>query len=425
MIRRLAALLLLAAGPAAAQIVTVRAGHLLDPASGRVVDDATIVIREGRIASVGPWRAALGPVIDWSCCWVLPGLVDMHTHIADGFVQDADPASALKRSEAELADAGAAAALATLRAGFTSTRDVGVYRGLSDVALKRRIDSGAIPGPRLWVAGAYVTRPGGGGAVTGAPAGTVIPPIFRLGEVRGPAQARAAVRRLIQCGADHIKLIATGAVLAIGSEPGGLELTPAEMRAACEEARRLGKFCIAHAHGAAGIKAAIRAGARSIEHASLIDDDGIALAKARGVWLGMDIYNGDWIDSVGRAEGWPAEYLAKNETTTLAQRQGFERAVKAGVRLSFGTDAGVFPHGQNARQFAYMVRWGMTPLAAIRAATVEAGALLGVPDKVGCVAAGCFGDLIAVAGDPRADITVLERVRGVIKGGETVDDTSG
>ncbi len=425
MIRVLLALLLapalLLAGPAAAATVHVRAGWLLDPASGEVTRDALLTIVDGRIAAIGQGAPPAGAtVIDWRRFHVLPGLIDMHSHVADGFAQDADPASALRRSPAETAFAARAAARATLRAGFTSVRDLGVYRGLSDVALRRAIDAGDAIGPRMTVAGAYITRPGGGGAVTGAAPGTEIPEIFRLGEVRGPEDAAAKVNALIDGGADVIKLIATGAVLAIGSEPGALELTPDEMQAACDAARARGKFCVAHAHGADGIRAAIRAGARSIEHASLIDDDGIALAKARGVWLDMDIYDGDWIDSVGTRQGWPAEYLRKNRETTLAQRLGFRKAVRAGVKLAYGTDSGVYPHGRNARQFAYMVRWGMTPLQAIRSATVVAADLLGKSGEVGCVAVGCFGDLVAVARDPRRDVRVLEDVAGVIKGGVVV-----
>ncbi len=419
---RLAVTLPLLAGPATAATLHIRAGHLIDPASGRVSDDQRVTIVDGRITSVTPWAppGAGTAVVDWSQRWVLPGLIDMHTHVGDGFPGDSDPAAALKHGEGETAFKAVEAARLTLQAGFTSVRDVGVYRGLSDVALRDAIASGWVIGPRLWVAGAYITRPGGGGAVTGAPAGTVIPEIFRLGEVRGAADARARTRYLIEQGADFIKLIATGAVLAIGSVPGELELTPEEMQASCDEARRLGRYCIAHAHGAAGIKAAMRAGARSIEHASLIDDEGIAMARERGVWLDMDIYDGDWINEVGSREGWPAEYLRKNVETTEAQRQAFAKAVEAGVKLSFGTDSGVYPHGLNARQFAYMVRYGMTPLQAVQAATTVAADLLGETGKVGCVAVGCFGDLVAVDRDPLQDVRALERVSGVIKGGTVV-----
>jgi imidazolonepropionase-like amidohydrolase len=412
---------LLAATGARAEVVYVHAGRLVDPEKGVVESDRLIKVVDGRVAAVTAWAPpADGRVIDWSGYTVLPGLIDMHTHVADGFAEGNDPTEPLKHSAAETVLKGAATARVMLDAGFTSVRDVGVYRGLNDVALKNAIAAGWVEGPRMTVAGAYITVPGGGGAVTGASPDVAIPSDFRLGEVRSPDEARERVRYLFQHGADFIKLIATGAVLAIGSEPGQLELTEAEMKAACDEAVLHGSYCIAHAHGAAGVKAAIRAGARSIEHASLIDDEGIALAKAKGVWLDMDIYDGDWIDEVGTKEGWPAEYLRKNRDTTELQREGFRKAVKAGVKLSFGTDAGVYPHGLGARQFAYMVRWGMTPMQAIQSATTTAAALLRASADVGALSPGHYGDMIALAGDPLADVGVLTRVEGVIKGGKLV-----
>ena len=417
-----AAGLALAATAAVADTLRVHAGRLIDPARGTVARDRLITVVDGRVASITAWRGrpGAGRFVDWSRYTVLPGLIDMHTHIADGYGATDDPAEALKHDADDLFAKGSEAAKATLAAGFTTVRDVGAYRGLSDVRLRDAIAAGRVSGPRMFVAGGYITIPGGGGAVTGARSGVVIGPEFTIGYVRNAAEARARVDYLIGHGADFIKLIATGAVLAIGSEPGALELTPAEMQAACDEAKRLGKYCIAHAHGAAGVIAAIDAGARSIEHASLIDDRGIALAKAKRVWLDMDIYDGDWIESEGTAKGWPAEYLRKNRETTDEQRTGFAKAVKAGVKLSFGTDAGVYPHGLNARQFAYMVRYGMTPLEAIRSATVVAAELLGRSGDVGSLAPGHFGDMLAVAGDPLKDVTVLERVKGVIKAGVVV-----
>src|SRR5688500_14002280 len=262
----------------------------------------------------------------------------------------------------------------------------------------------------MFVAGAYITIPGGGGSLSGSVPGAPVPAAFRVGEIRTADEARKRVRHLLDHGADFIKLIATGAVLAMGSEPGALELTPAQMKAACDEARRRRSYCIAHAHGAAGIRAAIRAGARTIEHASFLDSQGIALAKAHGVWLDMDIFNGDWIEEFGTREGWPAEYLRKNRETTDIQRKGFAAAVKAGARMSFGTDAGVYPYGLGARQFAYMVRFGMTPLQAIRSATSEAAAALGKAGELGSLAPGAFGDLVAVTGDPIRDVAALERI---------------
>ncbi len=423
-----AALMSLLATSAAAETVQLHAGHLIDPGTGSVTHDRELVITDGKIVSDEPWRGARadGKLIDWSGKWVLPGLIDLHTHVADGYGQTDDPAEALKYSAAETALKGAETARITLHAGFTTVRDVGVYRGLSDVALRNAIDAGEVDGPRMLVAGGYITIPGGGGAVTGAKPGTVIGPEFRIGEARTPEEARERVRAMIGGGADFIKLIATGAVLAIGSEPGALELTPDMMKAACDQARALGKYCIAHAHGAEGTKAAIEAGARTIEHASLIDDEGLRMAKERGVWLVMDIYDGDWIDEVGTRDKWPEEYLRKNRETTDLQREGFTKAVKLGVPLTYGTDAGVYPHGLNARQFSYMVRYGMTPMQALASATSEAAKALG-RDELGSVQPGHVADLVAVGSNPLEDITVLQCINGVVQGGKLVhrDDAAG
>jgi len=416
-----AAVFTLMASSANAETVQLRAGHLIDPGSGKVTHDRLLTLKDGKIVRDQPLKEAkrAGRLIDWSGKWVLPGLIDLHTHVADGYGQSDDPAEPLKHSEGATVLKGAEMARITLHSGFTTVRDVGVYRGLTDVSLRNAIAAGEVEGPRMIVAGGYITIPGGGGAVTGAKPGTVIGPEFRIGEVRGPDEARARVKAIIDGGADFIKLIATGAVLAVGSEPGALELTPEEMRAACDQAKSMGKYCIAHAHGAEGIKAAIRAGARTIEHASLIDDEGLRLAKDRGVWLDMDIYDGDWIDEVGTRDHWPAEYLQKNRDTTDFQRQGFAKAVKLGVPLTFGTDAGVYPHGYNARQFDYMVRYGMAPMQALASATSEAAKALG-RSELGSVTPGHVADFVAVDRDPLKDITVLQCVAGVVQGGRLV-----
>jgi imidazolonepropionase-like amidohydrolase len=419
----LAGAVLLLATAAAAQTVDVHAGRVIDPAQAMVMTDQRIRDVDGKIAAVSPWRDADGAAaVDWSRYTVLPGLIDLHTHLADGAIDegDADPAGPLKRSEARTILKGAKAASIELRSGFTTVRDVGVYRGLTDIALRDAINAGEVEGPRMFVAGGYITTPGGGGEIDALAPDVPVPEAFRMGEVHNPSEARDRARYFLDHGADFIKLIATGAVLAIGSEPGALELSPEEMKAACDEAKLRGSYCIAHAHGAEGIKAAIRAGARTIEHASYLDAEGIALAKKNGVWLDMDIYNGDWINEVGTKQGWPAEYLRKNLETTDVQRRGFAAAVKAGAKMTFGTDAGVYPYGLGARQFAYMVRYGMSPMQAIQAATSEAARALGKEGEVGAVSAGAYGDLVAVSGDPLSDIRTLEQVAGVMKEGRLV-----
>lgn len=400
---------------------TVHAGHVVDVETGKVLADQAIGIEDGRIVSISAWNAAAanGRVIDWSAHTVVPGLMDMHTHIADEGPY-ADPATPLKSSPARDALIGAKNARVTLQAGFTTVRDVGVYRGLADVVLRDAINAGLVPGPRMYVAGAYITVDGGGGEITGLPAGTVVPPGFRLGVSNNEGEIRKHVNYLLDQGADFIKIIATGAVLTAGTEPGESEYTEAEIRAAVEEAAKRGTFVAAHAHGAEGIKRAVRAGVRSIEHGSLMDDEAIALMKQHGTWLDADIYNGDYIDSVGRADGWSQEILRKNLQTTDAQREGFRKAVKAGVKLSFGTDSGVYPHGDNARQFAYMVKYGMTPLQALQSATIVSAQLLGKEKEIGSIAVGKSADLVAVGCDPLQDIECLRKVRGVVKDGRPV-----
>lgn len=415
------ALALLATGTEA-RTVHVHAGRLIDPEQGRVVIDQRIDVVDGRVTAVRAWTPPEGDgtVVDWSAFTVLPGLIDSHTHIADGHEFGSDPTLPVRHSAAHTVLKGARQARVTLEAGFTTVRDVGVYRALTDVALRDAIADGDVPGPRMVVAGGYLTVPGGGGAVTGLAPDVPLPPDMTVGYVRSVDDARAVADHLLSHGADFLKLIATGAVLALGSTPGALELTPEQMKAACDRAAERGSYCIAHAHGAAGIKAAIRAGARSIEHASLADDGALALAKAAGVWLDMDVYNGTWFEDVGRKEGWPEEYLRKGRETTDTQRAVFSKAVRMGVKLSYGTDAGVYPHGLNARQFAYMVRGGMTPIQAIQSATTVAAALLRRSDEVGALSPGHWGDMIAVPGDPLADVRALETVAHVMKGGELV-----
>lgn len=416
--------LLLAATPAPifAKTLYVETGRLLDVRAGKVLTGQCIVITYDRINAVEPCGSTPEGAerLDWSAYTVLPGLIDLHTHLADAG-QSADLALPLKTSPAATALIGAHNARLTLEAGFTTVRDVGTYRGLTDVTLRDAINAGHVPGPRMFVAGAYITIPKGGGELNGVVPNEQLPADMRLGVSSTAEEAATNTGFLIDEGADFIKTIATGAVLAIGTEPGEPEMTEEQLRAVVDTAKAKGKFVTAHAHGAIGIKNAIRAGVRSIEHASLIDDEALAMAKASGTWLVMDIYNGDYIDDIGTKEKWPGEYLRKNRETTDVQRAGFTKAVKMGVKLAYGTDSGVYPHGGNAKQFAYMVRYGMTPMQAIQSATVRAAELLGKEEELGCIAPGRFADLVAVKGDPLADVRVLENVSHVIKGGAVVE----
>ena len=417
----LAAALSLAPSALLANDIYLEAGRLIDVHAGNVLTGQCISITDDKITAI----ASCGPTpkgaerVDWSGFTVLPGLIDLHTHLADAG-QSADLALPLKTSPAATALIGAHNARLTLEAGFTTVRDVGTYRGLTDIALRDAINAGHVPGPRMFVAGAYITIPKGGGELNGVIPNDQLPSDMRLGVASTPEEAAAKTAFLIAQGADFIKTIATGAVLAIGTEPGEPELTEDQLRAVVETARAKGVFVTAHAHGAVGIKNAIRAGVRSIEHASLIDDEALAMAKASGTWLVMDIYNGDYIDDIGTKEGWPEEYLRKNRETTDVQRVGFMKAVKIGVKLAYGSDSGVYPHGQNAKQFAYMVRYGMTPMQAIQSATIRAAELLGKEKMLGAIAAGRFADLVAVKENPLTNITALENIALVMKDGKIV-----
>ncbi len=408
--------------PAAASTTYVQTGRLVDVVQGRVLTGQCITVKAERITAVGKCRKPpLGAtVIDWRNYTVLPGLIDLHTHLAD-VETSADIAAPIKTSLSDTVKLGEAHALSTLKAGFTTVRDVGTYRGLTDVILRDKINAGETIGPRMFVAGAYLTKPGGGGEINGLPSGTSLPDDMRLGVGETPQQLAERAEFLLDNGADFLKIIATGAVLTLATEPGEQELSEEAMHAAVIVAKARGTYATAHAHGPEGIKAAIRAGVRSVEHASLIDDEGLALAKAKGVWLVMDIFNGDYIDEVGTREKWPADYLRKNRETTDKQREGFAKAVRLGVKIGYGTDSGVYPHGLNGRQFAYMVKYGMTPMRAIQSATIEPARLMSKTADIGVIAPGHFADLIAVPGDPIKNIRVLETVAGVIKGGVRVE----
>ncbi len=405
---------------AAAQGVTaIRAGRLVDVEKGEIRRDQLIVIRGDRIEAIEPGSAKAptgARLLDLSRYTVLPGLIDCHTHLI-GDLQSADVLLPLERSEAQEAFSGVRNARATLMAGFTTVRDVGTYRAFVDVALRDAINDGTVIGPRMKVAGAYVTVSTGGGELVGAAPDATLPASFRFGVANSADQVRERVRALLNGGADFIKVIATGAVLTRGTKPGVPEFTEQEIRAAVEQAADYGTFVAAHAHGAEGIKRAVRAGVRSIEHGSLMDDEAIALMKQRGTWLVADIWNGDYIDSVGREQKWPDDILRKNAETTERQRAGFRKAVAAGVKIAYGTDSGVYPHGLNAMQLPYMVKYGMTPMQAIRSATLSAAELMQWQDSVGSIRPGRYADIVAVEGDALGDLRSFMKVGFVMKGG--------
>lgn len=418
-LRRLvpAALLFLAAAPAPAADTVVTAARLLDVRTGRYVEQPQVLVRDGRIVAVGRAGDAVpegARRIALAGLTLLPGLIDMHVHL------DSDPTyggyTGLRFGDRFWSVVSVPHAQRALRAGFTTVRNVGAD-AFNDVGLREAIDEGKLVGPRV------VTATFAFGATGGHCDSTYFPPSMAQ---RNPYSAdtaeagRRSVRELRKYGAQVIKICATGGVFSRNTEPGQQQMTYAEMKAVVDEARMWGLRVAAHAHGTSGIKDAIRAGVHTIEHASLIDDEGIRLAKRHGAWLSMDIYNTDYTQAEGKKNGVLEDNLRKDREVADIQRENFRKAHAAGVKMVFGTDAGIFPHGQNARQFATMVRYGMTPAEAIRSATLNASEALG-RDDLGVVEAGRLADLIAVDGDPLADVTALETVDWVMKGGEPID----
>jgi imidazolonepropionase-like amidohydrolase len=404
--------------------IAIRCGRLLDVGTGTVDEDRILHVGgDGRIAAVG--SAADGfpdgaEHLDLGGLTVLPGLIDVHSHLVGDVQSSGVPATTT--SAAEDALIGVRHARETIRAGFTSVRDLGPFRAFVDCALRDAIAAGDVEGPRMQCAGAFITAPWGGGDVVGLAHDISLPDDLRFGVVRGVDEVRDRVRRLLIGGADLIKCIGTGAVLTRGGVPGAPELSEAELRAAVEEARWYDAFVAVHAHGAEGAKRAIRAGARSVEHGSYLDDDAIAMLADTGTFYVSDLYDGEWALEHGGPEGWPAETMRKLAESQTAAEAVTAKAIERGVRIAFGTDSGVYPHGLNACQFASYVQAGMSPLAAIRTATTVASELMGWSDRVGSLAVGRFADLVAVAGDPLADVTELERPVVVAKGGQLVRD---
>jgi imidazolonepropionase-like amidohydrolase len=389
------------------------AAQMLDVRSGKLIDNPQIVVREGRIVSVGRAGDAVpagAERIDLKDMTLLPGLIDMHVHI------DSDPTYSgytyLQFSDRFWSAVSVTHAHDTLMAGFTTIRNLG-SDDWNDVGLQQAIDAGKVVGPRIVPAG-YAF-----GATGGHCDSTYFPPSMNdrnAYNADNAEEARKSVREVRKYGAQVIKICATGGVFSRNTEPGQQQMTYDEMKATVDESKMWGIKVAAHAHGAAGIREAIRAGVTTIEHASLIDDEGIRLAKQYGAWLSMDIYNTDYTQSEGRKNGVLEDNLRKDREIGDLQRENFRRAHQAGVKMVYGTDAGIFPHGKNARQFAVMVRYGMTPTQAIQSATINAADALGRTD-IGAIETGRYADIVAVSGNPSQDVTLLESVAFVMKGG--------
>ncbi len=407
-----------AVAPAAAETVVVTADRMVDVLAGKSIDKPVVVITDGRIVAVGREGAVAVPQgakrIELPGRTILPGLIDMHVHL-EGHPKYSGY-NGLEFTDSFWPIQATYNARAMLDAGFTTVRNVGA-NNYTDVGLKEAIAEGWIEGPRIIPAGHAL------GATGGHCDETFMPPSYkRLGEgvADGPEGLRQKVREQKKYGAEVIKICATGGVFSRGDEPGQQQLTAAELEAIADEAHMAGMKVAAHAHGATGIKAAIRAGIDTIEHASLIDDEGIALAKKAGTWLTMDIFNTDYTQSEGAKNGVLEDNLRKDREIAQIQRDNFRKAHAAGVRMLFGTDAGVMPHGTAGGQFKYMVQYGMTPMEAIQAATKSGAMALGREKDVGAIAVGRYGDIIAVDGDPLNDVRALEHVDVVIKGGKVV-----
>jgi imidazolonepropionase-like amidohydrolase len=394
----------------------IRAGHLIDVIAGKALANQIIVVRDDKIVAVGSADSVRIPtgakVIDLSSSTVLPGLIDTHTHITSDPTEP--PYRGYGVSNPRRALKGAANARATLLAGITTIRNVGA-EGYTDVALRDAVNDGDVPGPHMLVSGPAL------GITGGHCDDNLLAPEFKYeaeGVANGVEGVRIAVRRNVKYGVDVIKYCGTGGVFSKGDTPGGQQYTAEEVTALINEAHLLGRRVAVHAHGADGIKVAIRAGVDTVEHASLIDDEGLQLAKKNGTYLSMDIYNTDYTQSEGPKRGELEEFLRKDREIGEVQRENFRKAVKAGIKLTMGTDAGIYPHGDNAKQLAIMVRYGMTPMHALQAATINGADALGLKGKTGAIANDQAADIIAIAGDPLSDIKAMEHVQCVMKSGQ-------
>lgn len=396
--------------------IAVKAAHMVDVRNGTLIDNAVVLISGERITAAGSKLAipAGAQIIDLGNKTLLPGLIDSHTHIT-GAPEDAGY-SIIAKSVPRVTLVGAKNALTTLRAGFTTIRDVGADN-YTDIGLRDAINDGDVPGPRILASGPPLSITGGHCD------DTMHAPEYKstaLGVADGADEAMKVTRRNIKYGADVIKICATGGVLSFGDDPRTSQYTLEELKAIISDAHRLGRKTAAHAHGGDGIKLSVLAGVDSIEHGSYIDEEGIKLMKEHKTYLVPTLYLGDWLIENAEAIKLPKPLLEKAKVVLPTARVNIGKAIKAGVPIAFGTDAAVYPHGLNAREFAVLVKLGMTPAQAIRTATVNAADLLGWSDKVGSIEAGKYADLIAVDGEPLKDVKTLEQVQWVMKGGAVV-----
>ncbi len=405
------------ASPSAAD-VAIQAGRLIDGLSTTARGNATILITGDRISGVvDGWQAPAGArLIDLKTSTVMPGLIDAHVHITEEGTA-ADLTHTVTTSPTDDAIYATVYARRTLEAGFTTIRNVGAHGG-ADVSLKRAINAGVVPGPRMWTARTLLSPTGGHGDREGFRPDLGAPPDWTEGIVNGPDQARAAVRYQQKYGADLIKFVATGGVLSVGDSGDLQEFSDEEMRAIVETAHMLGMKVAAHAHGKRGIEAAIRAGVDSIEHGTYMDAETIKLFKDHGTYLVPTIIAGKTVAELAKIPGhFPPTVQAKAATIGPLMQGMFSRAYAGGVKVAFGTDSGVSKHGDNAREFQYMVEAGMPPIEAILASTRGGSDLIGASDRIGSIQAGRFADVVAVAGNPLSDITEMQRVTFVMKGG--------